>query len=138
MLLAAGCGGGRLSHGAYVEHADAVCSAYLSQTKPIVTPRSYDAIVAWGRQTLPLYAAALQKLRDLQPPQADEQAVGIWLAADRNVQRAVRDLVAAAERRDFPSVNEAASRAQLAGSASRRAATGLGLRVCGTFAATGR
>jgi hypothetical protein len=137
-VVAAGCGGGRLSHGSYVDHADAVCSAYLSQTKPIVTPRSYDAIIAWGRQTLPLYAAALKKLRDLEPPHADEQAVGTWLAADRNVQRAVRDLVAAAQRRDFPSVTEAASRAQLAGSASRRAATGLGLRVCGTFAVTGR
>jgi hypothetical protein len=127
-----------LSHGSYVKHADAVCTAYRSQTKPIVTPRSYDAIVAWGRQTLPLYAAALQKLRDLQPPTRDAAAVRAWLAADRSVQAAVRDLVAAAERRDYPTVSAAASRAQLAGNASRRAALALGLQVCGTFASTGR
>jgi hypothetical protein len=60
-----------------------------------------------------------------------------WLAADRKVQAAVRDLVAAAEKRDFPSVSAAASQAQLAGSESRSAATSLGMTVCGNFA-TGR
>jgi len=101
----------------------------------MVTPRSYDAIVRWGRQTLPLYAAALEKLDTLQPPSADAAAVQGWLAADRKVERAVRDLVAAAEKRDFPSVSEAASRAQLAGSRSRSEATSLGMAVCGTFGA---
>jgi hypothetical protein len=120
-----------------VKRADAICSAYHAQTKPIVTPRSYDAIVAWGRATLPIYAAALQKLEKLQPPASDETAVRSWLAADRKVEGAVRDLVAAAEKRDYPSVSDAASRAQLAGSESRSAATSLGMQVCGSFA-TGR
>ena len=97
----------------------------------MVTPRSYDAIVRWGQQTLPLYAAALQKLQKLQPPAADEDAVRAWLAADRTVERDVRDLVAAAEKRDFATVSDAASRAQIAGSASRSAATSLGMQVCG-------
>jgi hypothetical protein len=136
-LAAAGCGGGRLSHGSFVKHADAICTSYRSQTPPLTTPRSYAAIVEWGDKTLPLYAAALDKLRALQPPSSDEQAVHAWLAADAKVERAVRDLVAAAERRDFPSVNAAASRAQLAGNESRQAAATLGLQVCGTFA-TGR
>jgi hypothetical protein len=127
-----------MSHGSYVKHADAICSAYRSGTKPILTPRSYDAIVQWGKRTLPLYAAALRKLRELQPPKSDETNVASWLAADRKVQVAVRDLVAAAQRRDFPSVTSAASRAQLAGSDSRRAAQALGLQVCGTFSTTSR
>ena len=54
-----------------------------------------------------------------------------WLAADRMVERDVRDLVAAAEKRDFATVSDAASRAQIAGSASRSAATSLGMHVCG-------
>jgi hypothetical protein len=127
-----------VSHGSYVKHADAVCSAYRSQTKPLATPRSYDSIIRWGRRTLPLYAAALEKLRALDAPKADRAAVATWLSADRKVQDAVRDLVAAAQRRDYPSVTAAASRAQLAGNASRRAANALGLQVCGTFATTGR
>lgn len=60
-----------------------------------------------------------------------------WLAADRRVERAIRELVRGAENRDYPTVTGAASQAQIAGSASRAAATALGMRVCGTFA-TGR
>jgi hypothetical protein len=127
-----------MSHGSFVKHADAICSAYEADTPPLTTPRSYDAIVGWGKKTLPIYAAALVKLRALQPPSSDEEAVGRWLAADGKVQRAVRDLVAAAERRDFPSVSAAASRAQLAGNESRQAASALGMQVCGTFATSGR
>jgi hypothetical protein len=120
-----------------VKRADAVCSAYRAQTKPMVTPRSYGAVVEWGKQTLPVYAAALEKLDDLKPPQADEAAVRAWLAADRKVLKATRDLVAAAQKRDFPSLTAAASRAQLTGSEARRAATPIGFKVCGAFA-TGR
>lgn len=126
-----------MSHDAYVEHADAICSAYRTQTPPIAQPRSYDAIVSWGAKTLPLYAGALKKLEALKPSKADAAQAQAWLAADRKVQAAVRDLVAAAQKRDFAGVSAAASRAQLAGSDSRRAAQALGLRVCGTVA-TGR
>jgi hypothetical protein len=86
--------------------------------------------VAYVQKTLPLYEAALEKLDGLRPPAADAYAARAWLAADHRVARAVRDLGLAARRRDFPSVSDAASRAQLAGRESRRAATGLGLHVC--------
>jgi hypothetical protein len=123
-----------MSHDAYVKHADAICSAYRTQTPPLARPRSYDAIVSWGAKTLPLYAGALEKLEALKPPHADAAQAQAWLAADRKVQLAVRDLVAAAQKRDFAAVSAAASRAQLAGSDSRRAAQALGLQVCGTVA----
>jgi hypothetical protein len=120
-----------------VKKADAVCAAYRTQTPPVFRPRSYDAIVRWGSRTLPLYAGALRKLGSLKAPDADGQQVRAWLAADRRVERAVRALVVAAQRRDFASVSAAASRAQLAGNQSRAAAQALGLQVCGTIA-TGR
>lgn len=123
-----------MSHGAYVKHADAICSAYRAQTPPLARPRTYDAIVRWGSKTLPLYAGALRKLGSLKPPKSDAAQVKTWLSADRKVQLAVRDLVAAAQKRDFAAVSAAASRAQLAGSDSRRAAQALGLQVCGTLA----
>jgi hypothetical protein len=86
------------------------------------------------RKTLPLYEAALRRLRVLRPPSADAATVHRWLAADRRVARAVRSLGEAAERRDYPAVTTAASQAQLAGSESRRAATALGLHVCAQLA----
>ena len=114
-----------------------MCSAYTSQIKPSLQPKSYTEIVAYVDKTLPLYEAALIKLEALKPPSSDTKAVKAWLAADRRVERATRDLGIAAQRRNFPAVNAAASRAQLAGSQGRQAAAGLGLHVCGTLA-TGR
>jgi hypothetical protein len=135
VTLAAGCGGGRLSHGDFVKRADAICSAYNARVKPrVVTPRSYTAIERYVGRTLPFYEAALQKLTTLEPPSSDEQSVRAWLAADRRVARAVRALGVAAQQRNFQAVSAAASRAQLASSESRQAAAGLGMRVCATLA----
>lgn len=110
--------------------ADAVCSAYAGQAAGALQPRTYRQIVAYVRKTLPLYEAALRELAALDPPAGDAGAVRAWLAADRRVARAMRDLGDAAERRDFPSVTAAAARVRAAGRESRKAAAGLGMRVC--------
>ncbi|HZT45558.1 MAG TPA: hypothetical protein VFA24_05200 [Gaiellaceae bacterium] len=135
LSIVAGCGGSGLSHGAFVKRADAICSAYDSRVKlGIVTPRSYDAVERFVRQTLPLYEAALRKLEALTPPSRDAGAVHAWLANDRRVAAALRDLAVAAQRRDYQALNDADSRAQLAGNRSRAAAAGLGMHVCATLA----
>jgi hypothetical protein len=113
-----------------VKRADAICSAYRASTSPVAHPRSYREIDSYVRKTLPLYAAALRQLEALEPAKGDEAAVGAWLAADRRIAKALHDLGVGAQRRDFPSVTAAASRAQLAGSQSRRVAFRLGMRVC--------
>jgi hypothetical protein len=118
-----------------VKRADAVCSAFRSSAATPKQPRTYAEIDAYVRKTLPLYEAALRKLEELEPPQDDTTAVRTWLAADRRVAQAMHDLGDAALRRDFPSVTEASSRVQLAGSESRRAAAGLGMRVCAKLSA---
>jgi hypothetical protein len=121
-----------------VKRADAICSAYNSQvTLTVVTPRSYRAVEAYTKRTLPLYEAALRKLSALHPSSTDAGAVRRWLAADRRVARAVHDLGLAARRRDFPGVSAAASRAQIAGDQSRQAAIGLGMQVCALVHAAG-
>jgi hypothetical protein len=111
-----------------------VCSAYRSQTKAQLRPRTYSQIVAYVDATLPLYEAALRKLEALKPPSSDAPAVKAWLAADRRVAKATRDLAVGAQRRDFPTVTAASSRAGLAGSDSRQAAAALGMHVCATLA----
>ena len=113
-----------------MKQADAICSAYTASTRPIINPRTYRQVEAYVRKTLPLYEAALRKLEALEPPKHDAAAVRAWLAADRRVAIALHDLGDAAQRRDFPSVTEAASRVQLAGSQSRRTAAALDMRVC--------
>ncbi len=114
-----------------------MCSAYTSQTKVLLRPRTYTQIVQYVDKTLPLYKAALRELEALKPPSSDTASVRAWLAADRRVAKAVSDLGDGARRRDFPSVTAAAARAQLAGSQSRQAAAALGMHVCAQLA-TGR
>ena len=117
-----------------MKRADAVCSAYASQTKGLPQPRSYTQIVNYVNKTLPIYEAALRKLQALKPSSSDAKAVKTWLAADRRVAKALRNLGDAAQRRDFPSVTAAASQAQLAGSQGRQAAAALGMSVCARLA----
>jgi hypothetical protein len=114
-----------------------VCTAYTSRTKGLPQPRSYTKIVQYVNKTLPIYEAALRKLEALKPPSSDATAVKAWLAADRRVAKALRNLGEASQRRDFPSVTAAASEAQLAGSQGRQAAVALGTHVCAQLA-TGR
>ena len=127
-----GCGGnGRLSHGAFVQQADAVCSAYNARVPRAVTkPKSYAAVEAYVARTLPLYEAALRKLDELEPPSRDAAGVQTWLAADRRESRALRNLGLAARRRDFPGVTAAAAQARTASRDAKRAAARLGLHVC--------
>jgi len=130
-LATAGCGGGgRLSHGDFATRADAVCSAFRASTERIARPRTYKDIVAYVGKTRPLYEAARIKLAELKPPVKDEPAVRSWLAADKRISAALRDLGDAALRHDFPAVTAAAGRIQAEGVASRHAAQALGLQVC--------
>jgi hypothetical protein len=126
----AGCGGGRLSHGAFVRQADAVCSAYQAKVDLLAKPTSYDDVTAYVERTLPLYQAGLKRLAALKPPAADARAVTAWLAADRRVAVALRRLRAAAMRHDLPATTAAAAAVQDAGNRSLEAARTLGLKVC--------
>jgi len=128
----AGCGDGRLSHDAYLRRADAVCSAYAAKVTLLTHPRNFDAVVAYVDRTLPLYVAAVDHVQALKPPQDDEAAVRIWLAADTKVQAELRNLRAAAMRHDLAATNDAANALQAASLSARQAAQELGLQTCAT------
>jgi hypothetical protein len=129
--LAGGCGGGgRLSHEEFVKRADAICSAYRGSTRRLAHPRSYAQVLAYVKQTLPVYEAALRKLEALQPPKRDEATVRAWLAADRRIVKAEQQLALAAQRRNFDGVTAAANAVQQAGVDARHAAAELGMKIC--------
>ena len=130
ILVLAGCGGGRLSHGDFAQRADAVCTAFRSSTEQTARPRTYADIVAYVKKTRPLYEAARLKLAGLKPPSKDAPAARRWLTADAHISAALGDLGDAALRHDFPAVTAAANRIQAEGVASRHAAQDLGLKVC--------
>jgi hypothetical protein len=129
-LTLAGCGDGGLSHDEFVRQADAVCAAYDAKVAVLARPSSYDDVIAYVERTLPLYVAALDKLRALRPPAADKRAVKAWLGANAKVAVAVRTLGEAAMRHDPAATNDASAAVQQASLASRKAAATLGLKVC--------
>jgi hypothetical protein len=130
VLVVAGCGGGRLSHDAYVSRADAVCAAYQKKVVLLTHARTYSEVIAYADRALPLYMAALDKLQALRPPSSDEPAVRRWLAADEKVATAIRRLRDAAMRHDPAATNDASAAMQAAGLAGTRAAAALGLQSC--------
>jgi hypothetical protein len=130
VLVVAGCGGGRLSHDDYVTRADAVCTAYQNKVALLTHARTYSEVIAYADKTLPLYTAALDKLRALKPPSSDEPAVRRWLAADEKVATAIARLRDAAMRHDPAATNDASAEMQAAGLAGTRAAAALGLKSC--------
>jgi hypothetical protein len=132
VLVVAGCGGGRLSHDDYVSRADAVCTAYQSKVALLTHARTYDEVIAYADKTLPLYMAALDKLRALRPPSSDEPAVRRWLDADEKVATGIGRLRDAAMRHDPAATNDASAEMQAAGLAGTRAAAALGLQSCAT------
>ena len=129
-LALGGCGGGRLSHDAFVQRADAVCSAYAGKVKLLTRPASFDAVVAYVGRTLPYYVAAVQKLKRLRPPKDDESAVHAWLAHSADVEAGLRTLRDAALARDAARANDAANAVQSASLAARQAAAQLGMSEC--------
>lgn len=131
VLLLAGCGSGRLSHDAYVSRADTICRAYDARVSLLSRPKSYDAIVAYVGKTLPLYVAAVDKLRQLRPSKDDAPAVRAWLAQSTAVESALRTLRTAAMDRDLANTNDASTAEQSASLAARQAAAALGLTDCG-------
>jgi len=96
----------------------------------LTRPKGYGAIVAYVDRTLPLYVAALDKLRALEPPAADEAGARTWLRASARVAAAMRRLRHAAMEKDPAATNDAATAVQAASLASRRAAAALGLETC--------
>jgi len=130
VLMVAGCGGGRLSHDDFVARADSVCTAYQKKVALLTHARTYDEVIAYADTTLPLYMAALDKLRALRPPSSDEPEVRRWLAADGKVAAAIGRLREAAMRHDPAATNDASAEVQAAGLAGTRAAAALGLHSC--------
>jgi hypothetical protein len=129
--LAAGCGGGsRLSHDAFVEQANAICTSYDTAVKKLRTPRTPSEIERYTNRVLPLYRRALGALAALKEPREDAPAVARLLRVDRMIEGDLELLAAAARERRIPAVREIVARARADNARSNRIAAALGLSVC--------
>lgn len=120
-LVAAGCGGDDSSSDepaptktAYITDADAICQADQAKLEAIAdelpndinAPESQAAI---SDEILPIYQDQLTALRELTPPEGDEEATaGIYDALDEALQKLDADPKALAEPETYQEANELA------------------------------
>ena len=128
--LLSGCGSSRLSHGEFVKQANAICTEYTPKLKPLGRPQSVTEIETYAKSVLARYRAALTRLEALKPPKDDEVTVGLWLAADRRIEKDFEAIASAAQARRIPAVQAVTQRVTAHNAQSNRLARELGLTAC--------
>ena len=148
LAAAAGCGGGgggeRLTKAELITQADALCTSYDARAKPIeerfpnVDPTSAETSEDDLRKFADplhelhdLYSDEVGELRDLNPPEADED---LWDSALDNLQEtldALNDFADAAGDADREGIREAIDAGQKSSDAADKIAQDYGFKVCG-------
>ncbi len=129
-LVATGCGGDDSSDeeaptkAAYIEQADAVCTSTLTEISAIAEDlpndiNSPEVQTAITEEVLPRYQDELVELRDLTPPEGDEDSTAsIYDAVEEALQKVEDDPSALDEEDTFSDANQQAQ--------------DYGLEVCGS------
>lgn len=130
-VVLAGCGASRLSHEELVKRGDAVCSRYKRQVRNVPPPASVRQVQRYVARVLPPYRRALDELRALKPPKADDAGTAAWLQMDERVAADLERLRAAARRGAYGDVRHAIAAAAADDRRASRLAARVGFNVCG-------
>jgi hypothetical protein len=130
VVTLAGCGSGRLSHGKYVEQANAICSQYNASVRKLGRASTLIEIEASARRAARLYRTGLAQLEALRPAKEDAATVATLLATDRRVASDIDAVEAAARSRRIPAVQLASAKVRAESRRSYSLARLLGLTDC--------
>ena len=129
----AACGGGddRLSKEDYQEQGNAICSKYERQIDAVPEPRDNpESVVAYVDKVVPLAEKQVAEMRDLKPPENDQDAHDEMLREAERVVTAARRLGTAAENKDQAAAQRALSDGESASENADAIAKDLGLDAC--------
>jgi hypothetical protein len=130
-LLAAGCGGEeRLSQEAFQEQGNAICAKYDSQIEDIATPTSVEEVPAYVDKALPIVERQIDDMKELNPPEEDQEAFDDMIAEGEKTLEAGRELGEAAEANDDAAIEKALNEGNAASDRADEHATDLGLSDC--------
>jgi len=130
-LVAAGCGGEeRLSHEDFQEQGNAICAKYDKQIEEIGTPTSVEEVPAYVDKALPIVERQIGDMKELNPPEADQEAFDEMIAEAEKTVEAGRDLGEAAEAKDEAAIEKALNEGNAASDRADEHATELGLTDC--------
>lgn len=135
LVLVAGCGGGgggdRLTREQFVAQADAICKRQVARIKAVPQPKTLEELEEYADKVLPLAREEIDQLRELEPPEADEEKVDRMLDEVEATVSAVERIGAAAKSGDQAELQAAIAEGQAADARAERVARELGLKVCG-------
>ena len=133
VLTLGACGGdGRLSQEEYQEKGNAICSKYERQIDAVPEPSGGSAqdIVQYVTKVEPLAQKQVDEIRELEPPEDDQETHDEMIREAERTLDAIRDLGKAAEANDPASAREAVEQGESAGDNADALAEQLGLDAC--------
>jgi hypothetical protein len=131
LLAAAGCGGeDRLSRAELQERGNAICAKYEKQIDAIGAPSSVEEIPAYVDKALPIVEREIEEMKELEPPEDDEETFDQMIVEAEKTLEAGRDLGQAAEENDEPGIERALNEGNAASDRADEHAQELGLTEC--------
>jgi hypothetical protein len=130
-LAASACGGEeRLSQEEFRQQGNAICAKYDKQIEDIGTPTSVEEVPAYVDKALPIVERQIEDMKELNPPEADQETFDEMIAEAEKTVQAGRDLGEAAEANDDAAIEQALNEGNAASDRADEHATELGLTDC--------
>lgn len=130
-LVAAGCGGEeRLSQEEFQKQGNAICAKYDEQIEEIGTPTSVEEVPVYVNKVLPIVERQIEDMKELNPPERDQEAFDEMIAEAEKTVEAGRDLGEASEASDDAAIEKALNEGNSASDRADQHATELGLTDC--------
>jgi len=128
----AGCGGedGQLTQAELREQANAVCARYDKQIDAIPVPSAVDQIPAYVAKAAPIVEDEIEALKELDPPDEDQDTFDQMIAEEEKTLAAGRSLGDAAAKGDDVAVEKALNEGNVASEKADEHARTLGLNEC--------
>ena len=131
MLALAGCGGDeQLTEAELREQANAICARYEKQIDEVPVPSSVDQIPAYVGKAAPIVEDEIEALKELDPPDEDEETFDQMIAEAEKTLAAGKSLSEAAGKGDDAAVEKALNEGNVASEKADEHARSLGLTEC--------
>lgn len=121
----------RLTHDAYVEQADAICTRADTAIAALTEPTKAADVAAYTQAAADIVDRERDELEALKAPVADGASAAALSAALADVVRVARDLVEVARAGDATAIRGYVERNASVDDEANRIAAALGMKVCG-------
>lgn len=130
-LAASACGGeDALSKEEFQKQGNAICAKYDKQIEDISTPTSVEEVPAYVNKALPIVERQIEDMKELNPPEEDQETFDALIAEAEKTVRAGRELGEAAEAKDDAAIEQTLNEGNTASDRADEHATELGLTDC--------